>query len=278
LIARPEATTAMATEPASRNPFVRRAFGRLRRGLGAVRKSRWARAARLGSSLIVAAYALLIAYPGVLFAHEVSHGAFRFYSDEPIDPAIVAILDDAAARLARSTLNDPAMIHRLYVCNTRLRWTLLAPRHRGAFGVTYARLIRGNSILNRADIPGNLIFRDAGRNHRRPLSSVIAHERTHALMDRRYGPIACVRMPEWKREGYCEYIGGHPSLGIEEGKGLIREGHQDLSGPFRYFRAYAMVTYLLDVDGLSIDEVVARDFDEPALLAKVRAAIDELKL
>jgi hypothetical protein len=249
--------------------------GRLTRILVGRRRGGWARAGRLTPPMIATAYLLLLAYPGILFAHHTSRGSFHVSSDAPIDPRIAEVLDDAAARLARSPLADPGMEHRLYICNTALRGWLLFPRGRGAFGTTYSLL--GNTILNRVDIPANLVYRVAPRHERRPLGAVIAHERMHALMARRYGTIACWRMPAWKTEGYCEFVGGDPSFGVEEGKWLIREGRGEDSGPIRYFRYYAMVKYLLEVEGLTIDEVVSREFEEDQLLVKVRGSIDHLR-
>ena len=239
------------------------------------RLRRLARAGMRALPVVAAGYLVLLAYPGILLAHHVTHGAFRVDSDAPIDPRIAAVLDDAAARLARSPLNDPAMVHRVAICTTPPRRWLLAPRGRGAFGITYA--VVGTSVLGRVDIPANLSYRDGPRYDRRPLSSVIAHERMHALLERRYGAITCWRLPTWKTEGYCEYVAGNPSCDVEEGKRLIRAGKEEASGPFRYFRYYAMVQYLLDVERRSVDEVMAGDFDEARLLAKVRASIDRLR-
>jgi hypothetical protein len=66
---------------------------------------------------VAALYLLLLAFPGALFAHHASRGAFRVRSDEPSDARIAATLDEAAARLARSPLDDPNMVHHVYICN-----------------------------------------------------------------------------------------------------------------------------------------------------------------
>lgn len=264
--------------PTSPGPPSRGASRRLGGRLRLLVRGRWARAGRVALPAIVAAYLALLAFPEVLFAHQVSRGRFRVYSDEPIDARIGAVLDEATTLLAKSPLDDPAMVHRLFVCNGPFRGRLLAPRRRGSFGTTYTTWLRGNTILNRADVASDVVFRQSPRHNRRRLSRVIAHERVHALMERRYGTLACRRLPEWKREGYCEYVAGGPSLDVEEGRRRIREGTVDGSGPFRYFRSYAMTKYLLDVEGLGIDEVIARPFDEAELMAKVRQSIDRLRL
>jgi hypothetical protein len=137
-------------------------------------------------------------------------------------------------------------------------------------------VLRRNTILSRTDVTANLVFRDAALHDRRPLSAVIAHERIHALMDRHFGDLACLSIPVWKKEGYCEYIAGSPSFDVDEGKRLIRKGQAEAVGPFRYFRYRMMVKYLLDVEGLDIQEIVARDFSPDEVVAKVRQQIDRL--
>jgi hypothetical protein len=215
-------------------------------------------------------------FPELLFAHHLHHRNFHVYSQAALDPGIIVILDEAAASMERSTLNDPVMEHRLFLCDSRLLWRLLSPTSRGAFGSTYAAVFRRNTILSRTDVAANLAFRDAALYSRRPLSAVIAHERTHALMGGHFGDLACLSIPDWKKEGYCEYIGGSPSFDIDEGKRLIREGQSEGSGPFRYFRCLLMVKYLVDIEGLDIDEIVARELRPDDVLAKVRRHIDRL--
>lgn len=247
-----------------------RMIGRVFRNPEAVRRRRRAQWLVVGVAL---AYAGLLAFPGVLFAHYHERGAYRVWSDEPIDPSIAAVLDAAEARLARSPLYDPGMVHRLYICNSPLRMRLLA-RGTGAFGVTYA--LRHNTILNRAEVPADRIFRGTPERNRRPLSSVIAHERVHALLLSHYGPLTYHRLPMWKNEGYCEYVAGGPSFDPDEGRRLIREGRGSTAPSFRYLQAYFMVKYLLDVEHRTVDDLISGRFDEAELKAKVRDAIDRL--
>jgi hypothetical protein len=221
-------------------------------------------------------YLLILIFPEPLFAYHLRHRNFHVYSEVPIVPQLTAIIDEAAKLMQRSSLDVPGMEHRLFLCNSPVKRRLLAPRSYVSFGTTYTVLLRRNTILNRTDVPANLVFRDAPDRNRRPLSSVIAHERIHALMDHRYGDLACYRLPDWKKEGYCEYIAGSPSFDEDEGKRLVRRGEVDGSAPFRYFRAWLMVKYLIEVEKCHIDEIVARAFNTDGVLAKVRQHIDDL--
>jgi len=226
--------------------------------------------------VVLSAYLLILMFPELLFAHHLSYRNFQVYSEIPIDRGIIPILDEAAALMARSSLDDPGMEHRLFLCDSPLKRRLLTPTSRGAFGATYAAVLRRNTILSRTDVRANLVFRDAALHDRRPLSAVIAHERMHALMGRHFGDVACLSIPVWKKEGYCEYIGGSPSFDVDEGKRLIRRGQAEALGPFRYFRYRLMVKYLMDIEGLGIDEIVAREFSPDEVMAKVRQHIDRL--
>jgi len=240
------------------------------------RPRRWLRAARRMIVAVLSVYLLILIFPELLFAHHLRHRNFHVYSEIPIDRGIIPILDEAATLMARSSLDDPRMEHRLFLCNSPLKRRLLAPRSDGSFGTTYFVLLRRNTILNRTDVPVNLVLRDAPFYNRRPLSAVIAHERVHALMDRRYGDLTCLRLPDWKKEGYCEYIAGSPSFDVDEGKRLVRQGKVDASGPFRYFRYGLMVKYLTEVEGLDIDEIIAQEFSPDELIARVQKHIERL--
>jgi hypothetical protein len=221
------------------------------------------------------AYGGLFAFPSVLFAHHVARGPFEVWSDVPIDPAIEGVLDDAERMLAKSPLHDPAMRHHVYLCNTPIRRALFAPGKGGSFGVTYA--IVGHSMLNQSDVASNVVFRDATKHDRRPLSAVIAHERMHALIARRYGTIGSRLLPDWKVEGYCEVVAGGSSMDPEEGRKLIHEGKFDGPGPIRYFRYRLMMQYLLEVEGRGVDEIMRGEFDEARVMADVRRSLDRLR-
>lgn len=230
---------------------------------------------RLAPGVVGGAYLLLVAFPGVLFAHRMDQGAFRVFSDRPIEPEMRGILEDAAGRLARSPLDDGSVDHRLYIANDGWRRTLLSPRSAGAFGSTYA--FRWNSILNRVDIAAGVVQNDQPRYNRRSLAAVIAHERVHALLHNHFGHIATGLAPTWKVEGYCEYVAGEPSVDLEEGFRRVADGSIDVPGGPRYFRDQLMVRYLLDVEGMTVDELFDKSFGEEVVMGRVRAHLGELR-
>lgn len=220
-------------------------------------------------------YLGILAFPDLLFARQMTHRNFRVASDAPIDPGLVEVLDRAAVKLEDSTINDPAMIHRIYLCKSWWRKALLAPTSLGAYGVTHG-LLEYTVLLGELEVGADRIVRDPPRLVGRSLSGVIAHERTHALIDGRLGLRASLRCPSWKKEGFCDYVAGDTSFPIAEAKRLIRAGREDSSPAFRYARSYLLVKYLIEVERRSVEDLMGLKVEEADLLEKVRMNLDRL--
>jgi hypothetical protein len=234
------------------------------------RRSKWARAVRLGVPALAVAYLLLLSFPQVVFPCEVSYKNFRVYSARPIDRNIYAILDKAQARLAASGIDDPAFVHRIFLCDDPLRYRLFAPRSVGSFGVSLAPL--GNTFLARSDIAADRVYREAEAHRTRTLSGAIAHEQTHHLLARHFGLLRDYRTPDWKKEGFCDYVSGAPTLDRAEGLRMIREGRGVGSGPYRYFTYYLTMKYLIETKGYRLDEIFSGGFflkDPEAMLGEI---------
>jgi hypothetical protein len=127
-------------------------------------------------------------------------------------------------------------------------------------------------FINHADAGRDLVFRDAPANNQRSLSGVIAHETTHLLIRNRVGYWRNLRLPVWKREGYCEYVAGRSTLSYEEGVRLWKQNPQDGTG-YQYFKYYMLVKYLLEHDKLTVNELVFTDIDVKSLEDKVLASL-----
>ena len=125
-----------------------------------------------------------------------------------------------------------------------------------------------NIFINKSDLTRDLVFRRAPANNERSLSGVIAHETTHLLIRKRYGYWRNLTIPTWKKEGYAEYVAGGSTLAYETGLRMWKENPKDGTG-YQYFKYYILVKYLLEHDKLTVDDLFNRDFDLPALEAKV---------
>jgi hypothetical protein len=238
-----------------------------------VTRANLARAIRYTVPALVAVYVLLLVFPEVAFAEHATYKNFRVYSSRPINRNIYRILDRVQTRLAASGIDDPHAVHRIFLCESPGRYRFFAPRAVGSFGVSYGLL--GETFLAPADVAADTITRAASWHNTRSLSSVIAHELTHLLLARRFGVVRDFFTPSWKKEGFCEYVAGEPTLGWEEGLRLIREGQDARTGPLSYVVNYATMKYLIDVIGDGAERIFAEDYavkDPRAVWAEVLAA------
>ena len=215
-------------------------------------------------------YVLLLFFPSSLFAHSARVGQFTFYSDRPIPAHIESVVEQATARLATSPLYADTDTFDVCIAADRWRRVLLIPRARGAFGA--AMVWTGNTVLNRCDISKNTCLNDQPEFNRRPMHVVLAHECTHHLMADHLGMIAYLRLPEWKNEGYCEYVADSPSFDISEGEALIRNGKSHKSHAFRYLRYFVAVRSCIEENGLEPRQFFTAPLDFEKSLDAVRQA------
>jgi hypothetical protein len=214
-------------------------------------------------------YVLLLTFPQVLFAHEISYRNFKVYSREPLDQHIYTVLDRVEDRLAVSEINNQAVKPRIFLTGSSSFYERLSLYVGGnSFGKGYALLPTNNVFINRSDAQSDLVFRSAPANNQRSLSGVIAHETTHLLIRKRLGYIRNVVLPAWKKEGYAEYIAGETTLDYETGIRMWKANPNDGTG-YQYFKYYMLVKYLLEHEKVSVDELFYDDFDLPSLEAKV---------
>jgi hypothetical protein len=216
---------------------------------------------------IAAAYLLLLCFPQVLFAHELSHRNFIVYSREPLDRSIYDVLDRVESTLAASAIND--VKPRIFLTSGFDVYALLSLYvGSNSFGKSYAALPPDNVFINNADLARDLVFRRAPANNERSLSGVIAHEITHLWMRKRFGYWRNIVIPAWKKEGYADYVAGGSTLDYETGVRMWKANPRDGTG-YQYFKYYMLVRYLLEHDKLGVDALVDRDINMQSLEKRV---------
>jgi len=251
------------------NKSLSSALAAYRRYREAKAKSKAYRTARYLFVSIAATYLLLLIFPQVLFAHEISYANAAVYSREPLDQNINAVLDKAEARLATSEINTREVKPRIFLTDGFKLYSLLSLYSGGnSFAKGFGLLPTNNVFINKSDVAKDLVFRKAPANNERSLSGVIAHETTHLLIRKRYGYWRNFSMPTWKKEGYAEYVAGGSTLAYETGVKMWKENPQDGTG-YQYFKYYMLVKYLLEHDKLSVDDLFNRDFDLAPLEERV---------
>ena len=237
------------------------------------RKSKLRRVGRYLFLSLAAAYLLLLNFPQVLFAHEVSYKNFTVYSREPLDQSVYTMLDKVEARLSASPLNTPDVKPKIFLTGSHRLYSALSLNiGANSFGKGLPLLPASNVFINQTDVGQDLVFRKAPINTQRSLSGVVAHEVTHLLIRKKFGYVKNVTMPTWKKEGYCEYVAGGSTLDYETGVRLWKANPGDGTG-YQYFKYYMLVKYLLETEKLTVEELFTRDIDTTALEAKVLSSL-----
>jgi hypothetical protein len=214
-------------------------------------------------------YLLLLSFPQPLFAYAVNYKDFTVYSRDPLDDHIYAVLDRAHSRVAASRLYVGTVRPNVFLTgSTRVYASLTLYAGGNSFGKGFAALPTRNVFINAHDSARDLVFRDAPSNNMRSLSGVVAHETTHLLIRKRYGYWRNLTIPDWKKEGYAEYVAGGSTLSYESGVAMWKARPHDATG-YQYFKYLMLVKYLLEHERITVDDLFTRDFDVNALAETV---------
>jgi hypothetical protein len=244
--------------------------GMIKRFIDAYRRRRLESRSRLSRytnrivTLLALAWLLLVFFPHLLFAHSVSVGQFKIYSDRSIAPEIEEVIREATARLQGTEFFTDAVTFDIFIAHDRWRQRVLNPRASGAFGAGF--VFTGNTVLNRCDIENDTCFNDREEFNERPLHAVIAHECTHHLLADELGMIKYFRLPEWKNEGYCEYVSGGSSFDKDRGVKVLRAGETHNEPAFRYLTYLLAVGDALDERGMTVVELFESDVSFESIL------------
>ena len=215
-------------------------------------------------------YLLLLAFPQALFAYSTEHGKFRVYSREPLGGEIVQVLDKSEEKLKHSAIYDENVRRDIYLTGSHAMYTLLSHKAYRSFANSVPYI--NNVFINKTDIAADRVILNREFSNTRSLSGVIAHETAHIFIRKRYGSITAAMMPTWKNEGYCEYIAGDTTITLEEGIRRWRLSPND-DADYRFIKYQLMVQHLLDREGVSVNDLFTKTWDEKALAERTLAAL-----
>ena len=101
-------------------------LARYRRYQALKANSRTYKIARVFALSLAGAYILLLCFPQVLFAHEMTYKSFTVYSRTPLDDAIYVVLDRAESRLAASPIYSGQVKPKLVLVNSSRSYAALS--------------------------------------------------------------------------------------------------------------------------------------------------------
>ena len=105
----------------------------------------------------------------------------------------------------------------------------------------------------------------------RTLTYFIAHEIMHTLIADELGAIAYWRLPDWKNEGYSDYIAKGASFDFDHALALLRSGAREMD-PLKsglYLRFNLLVAYLLELKGISVHDMLNQEYEPLRLEAEL---------
>lgn len=155
----------------------------------------------------------------LLFPYHRVVGGVSLYSEAPLTDEAAGVVRRSEARLRASALfTRDETFKPIFLTDGGWRWKALSLGAGGAFGLT--RPSTEAVVVNRSDFRSDRVWNGSSVAGERSLSGVIAHERTHTLIRRRFGVLADRAYPAWVREGYCDFVAGSSTLSDQQAAAL----------------------------------------------------------
>ena len=214
---------------------------------------------RRGFGVVLAALIVsittLYAPSALAFPHYAEIGATKVYSTEPILPVLEQRIARADRLLAQSPLYEPGLRRTLVLTDGGWRWRLMALGYSNT--IALRRPFSSILLFNRSDAVADRVRSASPIGSVRSLSGTIAHESVHILTARRFGELRLARMPQWKREGYADYVAQETSIDPDDEQ-KIRARWPD-APVLKYYDGRRRVAKALDDEGQTVEQLLGRD-------------------
>ena len=211
------------------------------------------------STMLLVAWAALLAIPQPLFRFSVRAENLVLFSDRPFsDGAGKRVLEMADRKLSRSPLYSSRREYHVFICNSHWRQMLFFNKDYGAGGVAQYP-VTAQVFLREAQVEDNRLISPGGNPVMgdRTLDYFVAHEIAHQLTGADLGPLRFYRLPRWVREGYADYVGKGDSFHYEDSKRafLSKAPEMDPKSGL-YSRFHLFVVYFLEHRHWSVDQLL----------------------
>jgi len=219
-------------------------------------------------------YFSIICYPNFIFAYALNYKNFKVHSTQPLGDSIKKILDMSEQKLITSEIYNKKITQNIYLCNNYNLYTFLTPLSRKAFAANFSFL--NNIFIASCNYEKNQAYKnDENDNYTRQLSSLISHETTHTFIEKKIGFWKNRSLSNWKKEGYCEYVGCGPINDIETTKTILTENANQHTPGSYYKRYYIAVNYLKTVEKMTIEEIFSTELTLDEVLKKIEESKTE---
>jgi hypothetical protein len=222
----------------------------------------------------------IVLKPLILYANHTTIGKFTVYHSFPLDENFSALLDNATTLIKASELYDSNL--KLDIClNDGSNYPKLMRLIRGqAFGWGFADkvVLMGNANFNENTVELN--------GYKWNFTQLLAHEETHCLQFHKFGfrksnPVAS--HPNWKWEGYPEYVARRKADQLDLTKNIARKLEQEKTdeegwaisfsdgtiSPREYYNSWLLVQYCLDIKKMTYESLLADSSSEQTLTSQM---------
>ncbi|MBL7914811.1 MAG: hypothetical protein JNL49_07170 [Bacteroidia bacterium] len=225
---------------------------------------KWTLRLTVSGLLITILLLLIILKPVLTYAGKTTHSNYSVFHHQPLDPTLLSHLDNATEHLKTSEFYNPNL--HLDIClNDGSSYPDLMKTLRGpafAWGFYNKVILQGTT-----NVPENIVEL---HGYRWNLTQLLTHEMTHCLQFdylglRKSNPIAAI--PDWKWEGYAEYISRQNPNQKNLSKNIDRLIATDETlwevkfedgtiSPREYYNYWTLVQYCMDIKKMSYLQIL----------------------
>jgi hypothetical protein len=229
---------------------------------------------------LIIAFLIIIANPQwYYFKDKLEYKNFLVYYDKSLPNKTIAILEQVETLITKSPFYRPNLKFKIFLKSDFKIYNLLPFQF---MPIGYGRSVQflsNNIYISKADIETNSSHNGLG--HTRLLSSVLAHEVVHVLIEKQFGYFFSRLRPYfkkyefsqmgllWKEEGYAEYIAGRDATikTFEEGIAILGNKKKSEYNKYliEYFKCWVAIKYLLEVEKIEANRI----FQEELILDDV---------
>lgn len=209
-----------------------------------------------------------VSFPYPLFPHRSRHGGVLVYSDAELDFDLQALFAEVEQRRALIDIADPKKTQRVFFCSSdRLYGWLTRLQGLASVAQGFSQPHLGNVFVSLPNVERiRRRFGPAEYRHTAfagDLAQVVTHEMVHNDQATALGTWRARFLPTWKKEGYCEFASnrwsvlGDPDYDFAARVERAMDERFLANFPVRqlYYRSQILTEFLMDVRGLSFEEV-----------------------
>lgn len=234
---------------------------------------KWTLRLTITALLIATLLLVIVLNPMLTYANKTTHNNFTVFYNKKLDPALLSQLDQAAGLLKASELYDPKLHFDICLDDGSLYPKLIRNLRGQAFawGFYNKVVLQGTANYSHNTVELN--------GYKWNLTQLLAHEMIHCVQFNNLGfwksnPVA--NIPDWKWEGYAEYISRQSNDQKDLSKNIARlaatgnniwevQFTDSTIAPREYYNAWTLVQYCIDIKKMTYKQILTDTTSETGI-------------